>query len=81
MENQLDKNFYIAAGDAFNKEGVVNDLNSYLSAIKGRTYLIKHSIHDSHPIQKHLNEIIHCIDESISSANLLSGYFMESEDG
>ncbi len=79
METQLENTSFADADKALTT-GVVNDLNNFLSAIKGRTYLMKHSVHESNPIQKHLDEIIYCINESIETADILSGFARVNEN-
>ncbi len=79
MEKQLDNKSYMEA-DNLLTEAVADDLYNFLSAAKGRAYLMKHSVHDSDPIQKHLDEIIYCVDESIDSAYILSSFAMMNQD-
>ncbi|MBU1344148.1 MAG: hypothetical protein KKE44_20870 [Proteobacteria bacterium] len=79
MEKQLEKVPFTEINRAIT-DGIVNDLNNYLAAIKGRTYLMKHSVHESNPIQKHLDEIIYCINESIETADILSSFSQVDED-
>ena len=50
---------------------VASDLKNLLSAIKGRTILMKHSINPANPLQSHFDEILNCIDKSSEITNLL----------
>lgn len=59
--------------------GVAHDFNNLLAAIKGRAYLMMHSITPSDPLHRHLVEIIRCIDMgSDISAQLLG--FAKADD-
>ena len=50
---------------------VASDLKNLLSAIKGRTILMKNIINPIHPLQLHFDEILNCIDESSQITNHL----------
>jgi signal transduction histidine kinase len=50
---------------------VGSDLKNLLSAIRGRTILLKHMTEPSNPLQLHFDEILHCIDESSDITDLL----------
>ncbi len=71
MEKQIENNSDTEAENSLT-DGVISDLNTFLTAIKGRTYLMKHSVHESNPLQKHFDEILYCINESIDVAGILS---------
>ncbi|MBU1343186.1 MAG: hypothetical protein KKE44_08830 [Proteobacteria bacterium] len=50
---------------------IASDLRNLLSAIKGRTILMKNVINPSNPLQYHFDEILNCLDESSDITNLL----------
>lgn len=50
---------------------VASDLKNLLTAIKGRTILMKNIINPLNPLQSHFDEILNCIDESSEITNHL----------
>lgn len=54
--------------------GVAHDFNNLLAAIKGRAFLMMHSINLYDPLYRHLVEIIRCIDMGSDIGNQLLGF-------
>ena len=55
--------------------GALNELKFLLDAIKGRTTLLSNSINPDSPLQKHFNDMIKYLNESLETTDFLKDSF------